>query len=138
MMKLSPSLGIAAAALLIASCSATGGLQPGTSVAFESAVQRSCTDDPIASPLPFKPDTLVGFTRGSLYLSVRYNVQEDGSIEDAVVTSVALGEDALALSPRQLGDIREDIPPQIEASWRHSPGKARVCEQAVGWYTHDR
>lgn len=128
-------LGGTAVSLILAGCSGTGGLQPGGSITFEPPIQRSCTDDPVASPLPFKPRSLAGFASGSLYISVRYTVQADGSVEDAIVTSIALGDEARALNQRQLDDTREEIPPQIEASWRHSPGRVRVCERALGWFS---
>lgn len=127
----------AAMALLMAGCSSTGGLQPGTSVAFEPPIQRSCADEPLESPIPFKPTSLSGFAQGTLYAVARYTVTADGSVADAVITSVALGEDARALSSRQLEDIREDIPPQIEANWRHAPGRVRVCERILSWHSFD-
>lgn len=79
------------------------------------------------------PATLVNFAEGVIGLRIVYAVDESGRVRDAVVAAIALAADGRALTPRQVEDLREDIPRQIETGWRHAPGAPRICEGFVGW-----
>jgi hypothetical protein len=104
---------------------------------FEERLTQACSDPPVAAPPPFQPSFLVGFVDGTLLISVRYTVDTDGALEDAVVSEASLSQDARPLTRRQLDDLRREVPRQIEAQSRLAPGPLRVCEQFFGWSSAD-
>jgi hypothetical protein len=124
------------ASTMLAGCASGDGLNSGDSISFSDPLERPCAEAPLTSPIPFRPGSMVGRGPGIVEIRVRYAVNSEGRLENVQVVGVALSEDTRPLAAEQLQDIRQDIPPQIESSWRYEPGIYRGCERSLVWRSY--
>ncbi len=124
------------ATLMLAGCASGNGLNSGDSISYSDPLERPCVDEPLESPIPFRPGSMVGRGPGIVEIRVRYAVNSEGRPQNVQVVGVALSEDSRALTAEQLQDIREDIPPQIASSWRYELGSYRGCERSLIWRSY--
>ena len=123
---------------LLAACSETAAIAPGEVRTFSAPTVQGCSDSPVNAPMPFTPGRVIHSARGTVHLSLRYAVKPSGRVAAAVVERIALGEDSRALAGSQIDALRQDIPEQIEAEWRHAAGGApRICEVRFSWRWDD-